>query len=119
MAETKWAKYLNEETKEVSVGTGTNVAFYQSQGFQEMQVEQAYNGAWYVAGYAPEKPEPTKEEKIAELQKKLVVVDEKSARSMRAILAETATEEDRAFLGQLEAQAEDLRQQIRDLEEAQ
>ena len=28
----------------------------------ETDVEQAYNGNWYVAGYAPEQPEPTEEE---------------------------------------------------------
>ena len=27
-----------------------------------MEVEQAYDGQWYLVGYAPEKPEPTKEE---------------------------------------------------------
>jgi hypothetical protein len=59
----KYAKIVNEETKECQVGTGTNVKFYQSIGMVEMDVEQAYNGQWYVAGYAPEKPEPTIEEK--------------------------------------------------------
>jgi hypothetical protein len=58
----KYAKIVNEETKEVSVGTGTNSAFYQSIGMTEMEVEQAYNGQWYVLGFAPVKPEPTKEE---------------------------------------------------------
>ena len=28
----------------------------------EMEVEQDYDGSWYLAGYAPAKPEPTKEE---------------------------------------------------------
>ena len=58
----KYAKIINEETKEVSIGTGTNSAYYQSIGMVEMEVEQAYNGDWYLAGYAPVKPEPTKEE---------------------------------------------------------
>ena len=58
----KYAKIINEETKEVSVGTGTNSAFYQSIGMTEMDVEQAYDGSWYVLGYVPAKPEPTKEE---------------------------------------------------------
>ena len=31
-------------------------------GMEEMDVEQAYNGNWYVEGYAPEKPAPTWEE---------------------------------------------------------
>lgn len=52
----KYAKVINEETKEVSIGTGTNSAFYQSIGMSEMEVEQAYDGSWYVKGFAPEKP---------------------------------------------------------------
>jgi hypothetical protein len=62
-----YAKIKDQTTKEVIVGSGTNIAFYKSLGMTEMDVEQAYNGRWYVAGYAPEKPEPTAEEKIAAL----------------------------------------------------
>ena len=51
-----YAKIENEETKQVSVGTGTNTAFYQSIGMVEMEVEQAYDGSWYVKCFAPEKP---------------------------------------------------------------
>ena len=57
-----YAKVINEETKACEVGVGTNTAFYQSIGMEEMEVEQAYNGSWYLKGYAPAKPEPTKEE---------------------------------------------------------
>ena len=57
-----YAKIVNEETKQCDVGTGTNTAFYQSIGMTPMEVEQAYDGQWYLKGYAPEKPEPTKEE---------------------------------------------------------
>ena len=59
----KYAKIINEETKKCSVGTGTNVEFYKSIGMTEMDVEQAYNGTWYVNGYAPEQPEKTYAEK--------------------------------------------------------
>ena len=58
----KYAKIVNEETKEVSVGEGTNVNIYKSIGMTEMEVEKSYNGGWYLMGYAPEKPAPTKEE---------------------------------------------------------
>ena len=51
-----YAIIINEETKQVSVGTGTNVEFYKSIGMAEMEVEQAYDGSWYVKGFAPEKP---------------------------------------------------------------
>ena len=51
----KYAKIINEETKLCEVGLGTNAEFYKSIGMIEMDVEQAYNGSWYVKGYAPEK----------------------------------------------------------------
>ena len=59
----KYAKITNEQTKECSVGIGTNSAFYQSIGMCEMEVEQAYNGAWYVVGFAPAEPEKSYAEK--------------------------------------------------------
>lgn len=58
----KYAKVINEQTGLCEVGTGTNSKFYQSIGMTEMEVEQAYDGSWYLAGYAPAKPEPTDEE---------------------------------------------------------
>lgn len=64
----RYAKVINEETKECQVGTGTNTAFYKKLGMVEMEVEQAYNGAWYVKGYAPAAPEPTLEERVAKLE---------------------------------------------------
>lgn len=58
----KYAKIANEKTKECNIGLGTNVEFYKSIGMTEMDVEQAYNGDWYLEGYAPEEPAPTEEE---------------------------------------------------------
>ena len=60
----KYARIVNEETKACEVGLGTNTAFYQSIGMSEMEVEQAYDGQWYVKGYAPEKPTEQKEAEI-------------------------------------------------------
>ena len=53
----KFAKIVSEETKAVSIGIGTNTAFYESIGMELMDVEQGYDGNWYVAGYAPVKPQ--------------------------------------------------------------
>ena len=64
----KHAKITNEETKACSVGIGTDEEFYKSIGMTEMEVEQAYNGQWYLKGYAPAKPEPTLEEQVAKLE---------------------------------------------------
>ena len=60
-----YAKIENEETKVCSVGIGTDVEFYRSIGMMEMEVEQAYDGQWYLKGYAPEK---TIEQKQAEVR---------------------------------------------------
>ena len=68
----KYAKIINEETKACEVGLGTNTAFYQSIGMVEMEVEQAYDGSWYAAGFAPEKPEPTYEE-VSETRRGLYI----------------------------------------------
>lgn len=50
----KYAKIINEETKQCDIGTGTNTEFYKSIGMTKMDVEQAYNGAWYLVGYVPQ-----------------------------------------------------------------
>lgn len=52
-----YAKIANQETKECFVGLGTDIDFYKSIGMTEMDVIQAWDGSWYVAGYAPEKPQ--------------------------------------------------------------
>lgn len=65
MIEHKYAKIINEETFEVQVGVGCPDEYYIEIGMTEMDVEQAYNGLWYVAGHAPVQPEPTVDEKKA------------------------------------------------------
>ena len=113
----KYAQIANEETKQVNVGLGDNVEFYKSIGMSEMDVEQSYNGGWYLKGYAPQESQEEKNAKlIAELKLQLQQLDEKSSRSMRAILAGTATEDDRSFLTTIETQAEELRHRIQELE---
>ncbi len=111
-----YAKIIDGSSKKCTVGIGSNEEFYKSIGMEKMDVEQSYDGGWYLVGYAPAKPEELiKEEQIEELKAQLTTIDEKSNRSMRAILAGTATEEDRTYLTELETQANDLRRQIREL----
>lgn len=63
-----YAKIINEETKACEVGLGTNANFYQSIGMIEQEVEQGFNGQWYLLGYAPEKPlDELKQEKHNEI----------------------------------------------------
>lgn len=58
----KYAKIIDNKTKEVQIGVGCPDEYYIEIGMNLMDVEQAYNGAWYVLGYAPAKPEPTEDE---------------------------------------------------------
>ena len=62
----KYAKVVNEVTKQCEIGLGTNAKYYKSIGMEEMDVEKAYNGQWYVNGYAPQPGQKPKEEILAE-----------------------------------------------------
>ncbi len=70
----KFAKIINEGTKQCEVGAGTNSRFYQSIGMIEQDVEQAYNSSWYLRGYAPAKPELDVEELSAQKRSERDVV---------------------------------------------
>ena len=72
----KYAKIINNKTMLCEVGIGTNIEYYKSVGMTEMEVEKAWNGEWYVAGYAPQKSEEViKQERIAELHQLLEEAD--------------------------------------------
>lgn len=53
----KYAKITDLEKGTCQVGIGTNEEFYKSIGMELMDVEQAYNGGWYIAGKAPAPPQ--------------------------------------------------------------
>lgn len=65
----KYAKVVNEKTKLCEVGLGTNKAYYESIGMVEMDVEPAYDGNWYLYGYAPKQPAPTIEEQVKQKER--------------------------------------------------
>ena len=72
----KYAKIINENTKECTVGLGTNEEYYKSIGMTKIEVEEAWNGQFFVLGYAPEKPEEViKAERIEELKALLAAAD--------------------------------------------
>lgn len=52
----KYGKLVDEVTKRCIVGSGTNKEYYKSKGFVTLDVEQAYNGQWFLMGYAPKQP---------------------------------------------------------------
>lgn len=101
MIEKKYAKIINEETKEVQVGVGCSDEYYVEIGMTEMDIEQAYNSLWYVAGYAPVLPEPTVEEKNERIKQTRAdlyssLVDPLHAERQRKVVLETWTEADEA-----------------------
>ena len=69
----KYAKIINEETKQCEVGIGTNTEFYKSIGMAEMDVEQAYNGKWYIRGYEPQQPVEEKQEQVREVRNSYLI----------------------------------------------
>ncbi len=60
------AKITNNETKTVTVALGNDTEYFLSEGFTEMEVEKAYNGQWYIAGFAPQASERIYAEKRVE-----------------------------------------------------
>ncbi len=109
----KWAQIIDENTKEVILGAGVNPDYYAAIGMKEMEVEEAYTGKWYVKGYAPQKPEPSREEilkqEIAELEAQI------SARNMRAALLGDSFALNK--ITDIEAQIEVKRQELKNLGE--
>lgn len=106
-----YAKIINEETKECQVGYGTDIAYYASNGMSDIEVEQAYNGAWYLKGYAPAKPEPTIAEQVAKLEAETGLT-----RVMREmVLAENSGASD--YVKAKANEIEDLAKQLRATEE--
>ena len=100
-----YAIITNNETKECSVGEGTNIDFYKSIGMVETDVEKAYNGIWYVKGYAPQKPAPTREEIDAlRIAYRKENIDDKTIARMRKQANGTWTEADEAEYLALDAE---------------
>lgn len=79
----KYAKIENEETGSVSVGLGTNEAFYQSIGMTLQDVEQGYDGGWYLADKLPVQPiEEIRENKLNELKSKANAFEQNVCKDM-------------------------------------
>ena len=107
----KWAKIIDEETKEVQVGVGVTPEYYQSISMTEMEVERAWNNHWYVEGYAPIQPpipEPTVQEQVNSLERQFHMY-----RWQREwILSAESTYSD--YTKQIAQQIEELAEQLRD-----
>ena len=93
----KYAKVINE-LNQCDVGFGDDVEFYQSIGMTEMEVEQGYDGVWYVAGYAPTQTNEEKNNIIRETRSRLYAeqIDPLHAQKQRKVILEEWTEADEA-----------------------
>lgn len=66
----KFAKLLDKETGlvSVSVAADPDMPYFTEHGYAYLDVEQAYNGNWYLVGYAPEQPlEEAKAQKLSQV----------------------------------------------------
>lgn len=70
-------KTYNPKTHEVLVAVGDNIPFFESMGYTEVgEVEQAYDGRYFIAGYAPTKPQEEIEKQVrAERDRRLAETD--------------------------------------------
>ena len=70
-------KIYNPKTHEVLVAVGDNISFFESMGYTEVgEVEQAYDGRYFIAGYAPAKPQEKIEKQVrAERDRRLAETD--------------------------------------------
>lgn len=105
----KWAKIINQETKQCDVGIGTNENFYRSIGMQEMDVEKAYNGSWYLTGHAPQKPQ--REVILGQIESLEHTITERNVRG--ALIGDSFAINK---ITETEAQIAQLRQQLEGLE---
>lgn len=110
----KYAKITDKKTKACQVGLGTNTAFYESIGMEEMDVVQAWDGQYYLAGYAPEEPQEEKDKKeIERLKQELSETDYKIIKCSEYSLAGVALPYD---IADLHAKRQALRDRINELE---
>lgn len=72
-----WYKIYNPKTHEVLVAVGDNIPLFESMGYTEVgEVEQAYDGRYFIAGYAPTMPQEEIEKQVrAERDRRLAETD--------------------------------------------
>ena len=87
----KYAQIIDNETKLCNVGVGTNTNFYKSIGMELLDVEQAYDGQWYLQGYAPTKSDD--EQALEELQKEQTSLETQIAELKDNLLTATLVDD--------------------------
>ena len=87
----KYAQIIDNETKLCNVGVGTNTNFYKSIGMELLDVEQSYDGQWYLQGYAPTKSDD--EQALEELQKEQTSLETQIAELKDNLLTATLVDD--------------------------
>ena len=103
----KYAKIIDSKKNICEVGIGTNTDFYKSIGMIEMDVEQSFDGIWYIKGYAPKNPKIIAQ--INELKEKLADTDYKAIKYAEGWYSDEEYAE-------IKSQRESWRDKIRELE---
>lgn len=109
----KYAKVINE-LNQCDVGFGVDVEFYQSIGMTEMEVEQGYDGVWYVAGYAPKQTNEEKNNIIRETRSRLYSeqIDPLHAEKQRKVVLGEWSETDEAkYIEQVKVLTEKIQEE--------
>lgn len=110
MIETKYVKVVNQLSKQCLVGLGQDENYYKSLGFEKREVEKAYDGIYYLAGFVPKKPqELVNKEKIFNLKKNLSYTDYKAIKYAEGLISEEEYAE-------IKAQRQAWRDEINELE---
>lgn len=118
MIENRYAKIIDEKTKEVQVGVGCSDEYYLEIGMTLMEVEQAYDSNWYVAGYAPIKPAPTPEEiKEAQISELKALLESSNSKIIECSEYDLVGLELPYNIADLHKEREAIREKIRKLED--
>lgn len=112
----KYAKIINEQTKEVAVGLADRPDeetqnLWSNFGMSPQTVEQSYDGRWFLAGFVPAEPQRSDEEirqqrAEAYLQQTDVLTAEYTRKSVLGLLTEERKRE-------IERELQTITQQIK------
>ena len=93
-------KYVKDiiDNKCKLIYNGENINYALEKGYIEMEVEQAYDGNWYLAGYAPVQPISEQNEAIRATREPLysTQIDPLHARKARKVILNDWSEADEA-----------------------
>ena len=88
-----FSKIINDETKELDCMVCGDTPILE--GYSELEREQAYNGKWYLKGYAPEEPADVRRQRLdaltltpADVERALYVAKQMDFEDLKALITE-------------------------------